>query len=84
MALRSFVTSLTHNARQRRLVGEGGGEQSARIVVLRRAEDRTRLSALDHFASPHHNDFAGQSPHDSQIMGNEQIGEVATPLQFAQ
>ena len=67
-----------------RLVGEGGGEQRARVVVLRRAEDRPRFAALHHLAAPHHDDFARQRPHDPQIMRNEQIGEVATALQVAQ
>src|SRR3984885_16290461 len=76
--------SLTDDRVERRLIGEGGGEQSARIVVLRSAEDRTGFPALHHLAAPHHDDFARQRPHDSQVVRNEKIGEVSTALQFAQ
>src|SRR3984885_73587 len=76
--------SLTHNARKRRLIGEGGGEERARVVVLRRAKQNPRCPALTPFAPPHHDDLARQRPHDPEIMGNEEISEVATPLQFAQ
>ena len=63
--------SLIDDGVERRLIGEGGGEQGARVVVLRRAEDRPRVAALHHLAAPHHDDFARQRPHDPQIMGNE-------------
>src|ERR1700733_7027181 len=59
--------SLTHNARQRRLIGEGGREQSPCIVVLRRAKQNPRFAALDHFAPPHHDDLARERPHDPEI-----------------
>src|ERR1700722_5834200 len=56
--------SLIDDGVERRLIGEGCGEQSARIVVLGSAEDPPRFTALDHLAAPHHDDFARQRPHD--------------------
>src|SRR3984885_7428350 len=77
-------SSLIDDRIEGRLIGEGGGKQGPRVVVLRRAEDRPRVATLHHLATPHYDDFARQRSHNPQIMGNEKIGEVAPALEFAQ
>jgi hypothetical protein len=50
--------SLADDGVERHFIGEGGGEQSARVLILRGVEYGPRVAALDHLAAPHHDDLA--------------------------
>ena len=66
------ITVLARRVGRRRLALRLGGEQMARIVVLRIGEDLLGRPGLDDLALGHHADPVGDLAHDAEVMGDEQ------------
>ena len=63
---------LRRSVGRRRLALRLGGQQMARIGVLRVGEDLARRARLDDLALGHHADAVGDLAHDAEIVGDEQ------------
>ena len=59
-----------------------GGEQRARIGMLRRLEDFGDSILLDDLAVLHHADAVGDPANDAEVVGDEQHGHAETALQI--
>ncbi len=68
----------------RRLAARFGGEQMARVVVLRIGEDLFHRSGLDDLALGHDADTVGEFAHDAEVVGDEEHGHAVLALQLAQ
>src|SRR5690606_13297372 len=80
------VTHVDHGWRPRvagrRITARFGGEQVARIGMLRAGEYRFDTAGLDDLAIGHDADPVGDAAHDAQVMGDEQHGHAEPALQF--
>ena len=61
-----------------------GGNQSARIGMLRGRVDRVLFGNFHNFAKIHHRDTVRDMPHHRKIMSDEQIGQPHIALQILQ
>ena len=59
-----------------------GGDEGARILVLRTPQDVVRRPLLDQLALPHHRDAVGDLRHHAEIMRDEQDGGAVAALQL--
>ena len=66
------ITVLARSVGVRRRALRLGGEQMARIVMLRVGEDLRRRAGLDDLALGHHADAVGDLAHDAEVVGDEQ------------
>src|SRR5580700_1936121 len=78
------IRSLSYPTRIDALETERGGEQRAGVVALGTAEQLGGRTFLDDLALAHHHDPARQRRHHLQVVGYEQIGQLAALLQAAQ
>ena len=59
-----------------------GGDQRARVVVLRAGEDIFGAAVLDQHAMPHHGHPVGDLGHHAEVVGDEHDGGAVPGLQL--
>ena len=71
--------------RGRRGIGQRhGGQQCFRIGMHRRLKDLLHRSGLDDLAHIHHRHSVANMANDTQVMGDEQIGQMQLFLELAE
>ena len=72
---------LRAHARRGRLRRRRDGDERLRVRVARLVDDRVRRPDLHDLAEVHHRDAIGDHPRQRQVVGDEQVGQVALRAQ---